>query len=56
MTKDPFLVIVYGTNWPLCTDVPLNTQSFIAGNFLVALENDKGVGKTTNLCFAVTVY
>ena len=29
MTKDHFLLISYGTKWPLCVDVPLNTYSFI---------------------------
>ena len=28
MTKDQFLVILYGTKWPSCVDVPL-THSFI---------------------------
>ena len=29
MTKDHFLVICYGTKWPLFADVPLNPQLFI---------------------------
>ena len=29
MTTDHFLLISYGTNWPLCVDVPLNTHTFI---------------------------
>ena len=29
MTKDHFLLVSYGTEWPLCVDVPLNTYSFI---------------------------
>ena len=29
MTKDYLLLISYGTKWPLCVDVPLNTFSFI---------------------------
>ena len=29
MIKDHFLPIAYGTKWPLCVDLPLNTYSFI---------------------------
>ena len=29
MTKDHFLIIFFGTKWPLCVDVPLNTHSSI---------------------------
>ena len=28
MTKDHFLIILFGTKWPLCADVPLNPYSF----------------------------
>ena len=28
MTKGHFLLVFYGTKWPLCVDVPLNTHSF----------------------------
>ena len=29
MKKDHFLLISYGTKWPLCVNVPVNTYSFI---------------------------
>ena len=29
VTKYQFLLVSYGTKWPLCVDVPLNTYSFI---------------------------
>ena len=29
MTMDHFVLISYGTKWPLCVDVPLNTHYFI---------------------------
>ena len=30
MTKDHYLLISYGTKWPLSVDVPVNTYAFIA--------------------------
>ena len=32
MTKDHFLLISYGTKWPMCVDVLLNTYSSILSN------------------------
>ena len=34
MTKDPFLVIFFGTKWPLCADVTLNHHSLTRQNLL----------------------
>ena len=38
MTKNHFLLISYGTNLPLCVDVPSNTYSFIANKKRGVLE------------------
>ena len=37
VTKDQFLIILYGNKWPLCVDVPFNPYSFIHSDLFCSM-------------------